>query len=246
MSREARRDAGQKWQELIERALREAPDAENETKLGRGYSRSLSIEQAFSFNRSRQESFGYITSLSIGSGVVQPDYVLDDPIGGLPAAPSATQSRQARPGLKVVGVLSEVSWELGVEDPITFSARISAVSKNAIMGVQYSSLPSVDVAVSWVVYEYDQAAFQYYVAFGSSTGGSGGRGVRGQIVKSVYDRALELRVGFEPASEVYAPQNFELEFTMRPVTGTPQVLYLGTSRLGRIFKTWGQAAAPSR
>lgn len=204
-------------------------------KLDGGFSRSLDVEQAFNFNRTRQVAFGYVTALTIGRVPLMADFTESDPSIAM-GTTSGTVSMQTAPNLKVVGAIESVSWELGTEDPIEFSIRISAMNKQKVMGVQYSTAAAVDVVVGFKVYEYDQAAFMYYIAFASSQSGTP---IQGQIKKSRGDSGLKLSVGFEPASEVWAPANFALSFTIRPKTLMPQQLYLGTSITGRLIKPWG-------
>lgn len=207
-------------------------------KLAGGYSRDLDVEQAFNFNRSRQRAFGYVTMMAIGPGApLLPDFTEMSPL--LPGGTAnLSNSTQTAPGLPVVGALASVRWELGTEDPIEFSLRISAKNQAAVLGFQYKTAAVVDVKIAFAVYEYSQASRNYYVAFGSAMMDRGSP-IMGQIVKSTDRQGLDLEVGFEPATEVWAPQNFLLRFSMRPKTLMPQTLYLGTSPLGKMVKTWG-------
>lgn len=215
--------------------LQERRQDRQKGKLDGGFSRDLDIQQAFNFNRTRQVAFGYVTALTIGRVPLVADFTESDPMMAMGSV-SATMATQEAPALKVVGAISSVSWELGTEDPIELSLRISATNKQMVLQVQYSTQAAVDVSVGFKVYEYDQGAFTYYTAFAS---GQTGQPIQGQIKKSRGDSGLKLKVGFEPAGEVWSPQNFELTFTMRPKTALPQQLYLGTSTTGRVIKTWG-------
>jgi hypothetical protein len=110
------------------------------------------------------------------------------------------------------------------------------------MGVQYTSEPSVDVRVAWVVYDYDQVAKGYFVAFSNSATGAASPPAQGLLIKTSKTKALDIKVGFEPATEIVTPQNYALEFTVRPKNGAASSLFIGTSRLGKLFKMWGVAS----
>ncbi|MCC5709543.1 hypothetical protein LH488_27955, partial [Klebsiella pneumoniae] len=85
---------------------------------------SLSLKQGFDFNRDAQESFGFLTPLTIGTPgsapavVIKSDFTVKSP---LTAAP-----------MNVVGVLSSYTWAGGASDPMTFKANISTGNKQLI------------------------------------------------------------------------------------------------------------------
>ena len=203
-----------------------------------GYSCSLDIEQAFNFSLARQRAVGFITKLELNRRPITPEFMIPGYLTGARARTTATNSTGAAGRQKSVAVLESIEWNLGDTDPIVFVARISALARQKISMVQYRLPISVDVTVSWVVYEYDEVRRKYYVSFATSPTGNGG------LVKCILQKtggALELGVGATPEKDIQMPRNYRLSFSIVPKKGPKQRLHLAAGVTLRMIKLWGGA-----
>jgi hypothetical protein len=176
------------------------------------------IYQGFNFKKDKQTPVGFISKLSIGDVSLTADQTCVDPL-------------QPVNTLRVVGVCSDVLWELGVTDALYFSAQISVANKQAVTELLYGTLTNVEVICQFVVFDYDPVAKTYFKAFQSKD-----VDLRGVLEKKGED--LNLSVADDVSTEVQAPENYAMSLGIKPQP-VAQTLTIATADQKNIVKAWG-------
>ena len=110
------------------------------------------VSQGFNFQKDSQCLVGHITQLKIGEKKYTADLTVQDP----------TKIGDDAGKVPVVGVLSNIYWQGGHADPITFNCRVSTGNKKESIILQHTSLSKTDVEFSFVIYEYDADSIEYF------------------------------------------------------------------------------------
>lgn len=205
------------------------------------YERELDLVQGYNFKKDVQNPVGFITKLSIGPASIEPDQTISTPMNKIGAVTNVA-AEESEGTLKVVSVLKKIKWDLGDTDPLEFEGTLSVTGKQMVMGLLYATMIDIQIAVSFVIYEYDPLYHQYYVAFsdtvsGSTDVGAAGAGVLGLIKKDGAN--LALTVSPTPSSDVQSPENYD--FTLQVVPWPKaQPLYLAAASTRKVTKPWGR------
>lgn len=173
------------------------------------------VSDGFNFASDRQDTFGYITSLTIGNSTLRSDLSGKDPTTGS--------------GLQTVAVLSRVNWNGGVSDPLTFVGQISTANKQAVAALSRTAT-NAQVQINFVVFTYDPIAKKYYKGFGSGA----------TSLKGLVGTSPQFSVSSSPSSDVSSPQNFAMSLAVLPQP-VSQTLQFATSATTSVVKRWGVA-----
>lgn len=179
---------------------------------------SLDIDQGYNFRKDRTLPVGYITAVKIGTKALAVDQTCKDPMN---------------PGtdLKVVAVLSNVSWGVGVTDALYFSGQISAPNRQDVQLLTYLDLTNVEVLFKFRVYNYDPVAKKYY-----QTLHTGDTEMKGILEKRGGD--LTMSVADDPSDTVQSPINYSFHVGIKPQP-TAQTITLATADQKNVVKAWG-------
>jgi hypothetical protein len=184
------------------------------------FRRSLDVYQGYNFKKDKTTAVGFITSLTIGADT----YAVDQAI--FPPTTPTTST-------KVVAVLSDVLWEMGPTDALYFSGQISITNKQTMLTAIYNALTSVEVDLKFSIYEYDQVAKKYIVAFTS-----GDTALKGVLEKRGDE--LNLSVADDMSTQVQSPENYTFNIGVKPQP-TAQTLTVTVADTKNITKAWGVA-----
>lgn len=177
---------------------------------------ALSAQQGFDHQKDPQASFGYVTSLTVGTTQLTPDLTVTD--GNLDRS-------------NVVGVLTGVAVSTAAGTPLEFQAQISAENQRVVSLLAHEPLSNTEVTVSLVTYSYDPGAGTYYRSLYSPTA------LRGQVATTKPGGPKVLQVSGEPSGEVTSPVNFAMTLGMVP--NGPQTLMVADSASGATPRQWG-------
>lgn len=180
---------------------------------------SCDINQMFDFQIDSQVKIGVLNSLTIGEQSYDADFQVTDPEN-----PSGT--------LNVVGVLSNIYYELGYDDPIQFSAQVSTANKNLLSTLVHTSLTNTSVEFEFTVYAYDPEPKVYYKAFHSND-----TVLHGMILNDGGE--LEIEMGSEQNMEVADPINFTFDLGVSPEDFEAQLVYIAMAVGMEIPRQWG-------
>jgi hypothetical protein len=177
------------------------------------------VYQAFNFQPDIQNSIGHIAKLKVAGKELKADMEVTNPedIKG--------------DNVKVVGVMSGISWEGGIADPISFSCQVSVTNKQELMVLQHSDLSSTEVEFQFKVFEYDPVKKQYFPSFHTDDAD-----LKGLIEKSGGD--LNLNIAQDQSTEVMQPLNFEFFLGVMPKE-EKQDVKMAVSVDGKFAKAWG-------
>ena len=111
-----------------------------------------SLEQAFHFKRDRQNTVGYVISLTIGTTPLLADLRLTNPLdpGGEPLA--------------AVGAIAELALSNPKTDPLYLDFAISEANQKHLQQLIHTQLSNTQVTIAITVDAYDPVAKAYYPA----------------------------------------------------------------------------------
>lgn len=128
-------------------------------------------------------------------------------------------------------MVSSISWDGELSDPINLSAQLSAANKNIVLNAISSFLSSTAVEFVFTIYDYDQIAKTYFKCFHTNK-----KTLYGTISKIT--QGLAIAITNEAGTEVANPENYRLDLGVTPLT-TQQELYLALSTARKFNKVWG-------
>jgi hypothetical protein len=184
------------------------------------FRRALDVVQGYNFKKDKSTPVGYITAITIGADTYTADQAVFPP-----TTPTTST--------KVVAVLSDVLWELGVTDTIHFSGQISITNKQTMLAAIYNNLTSVLCTFTFSIYEYDPVAKKYIVSFTSGTTTMNG-------ILEKRGSELNLTVADDASTEVQSPENYTFMVGIKPQPSA-QTLTITTADTKNISKAWGVA-----
>jgi hypothetical protein len=187
---------------------------------------TCNVSHGFNFQKDTQEIVGHITSLKIGTTEYGKDLAVQDP----------TKIGDDKGKVKVVGILSYISWNGGYADPVLFDCRLSIKNKQTAALQQHTTLSNTNVEMSFIVYDYDPLSESFYPAFHTNT-----QTVKGLLMKDS-DGALGFQIEMDQAQEVESPKNFVFSLGVLPQE-TEQELHLAVSNSDKFVKKWGVTVA---
>lgn len=182
------------------------------------FSLACNVYQGYNFKKDESVPVGFITAIKIGDKALAVDQTCKDPMN---------------PGtdLKVVAVLSDVSWNTGVTDTVHFSGQISAPNRQDVQLLTYLDLTKVEVLFKFRIYDYDPVAKKYYQTLHTSD-----TEMKGILEKNGSD--LNVSVADRPSGEVQSPINYSFQIGIKPQP-TAQTITLATADQKNVVKTWG-------
>lgn len=158
-------------------------------------SKSCDVSQAYNFQKDSQVCIGYINKIKLGDKQLTVDQKVKNPID--------------QKDVKVVGVLSGISWNGGYADPIAFSCQVSTDNKTNVKALVHGTLSKTDVELIFTVYDYDLKAKVYYKSFHTND-----EAQKGLIQKS--GGQLNLQVSDDQSSLVVSPANYTFAMAVMP------------------------------
>ena len=182
------------------------------------FSRNCSIDQGFNFRKDRTTPVGFITEMKIGTKALATDINVFDPMNPTTA-------------LKVVSVLSLITWGIGVTDPLEFAGQISVDNRQDITQLAYLDLSNVESLFKFQIYDYDPKEKKYYQCFTCK-----GTEMKGIIQKD--DADLHIGCSDDAGTEVKSPLNFGFYIGIVPQP-IAQSLTLATADQKNVVKNWG-------
>lgn len=174
--------------------------------------------QGYNFKKDRQSTVGFITALKIGGTALAVDQSVKDPTN-------------ATAELKVVAVLTDILWELGVTDALYFTGQVSVYNRQTLMDLIINSLTNIEVDFKFTIYEYDPVAKVYFKCFHCND-----TEMKGLLEKK--GEELNLTVADQASSEVQSPENYTFNTGIKPQP-TAQSLTIASSSKKNVVKAWG-------
>lgn len=178
-----------------------------------------SVSQGFNFQKDAQDSVGHVTALTIGDKTFAADLEITDP------------EDVASGKVKVVGVMSNIFWNGGFAEGISFSCQISTTNKTDASVLTNSELSNTNVEFQFNVYKFDPVEKKYYKAFHSND-----TALKGLVEKN--GSSLNISVSEDAGYEVTNPLNFDLSLGVNPQE-VKQDLHLAFSVSAKLAKGWG-------
>ena len=179
--------------------------------------------QGFNFEAGKQQTVGYITAMKVHDKTYPKVLEVTNP------------EDSAGPKLKVVGVITYISWK-GGSKPIALIARITSRVLQ-IAGRQTNDTASREVLndpsveFEFVIYQYDDKKEKYYKSFHS-----GSNTLKGLVEKR--GGYLDLDVNPSPSEVVSWPRNYELYISIVPHSEA-QDLHVAVAHDTTTIEKWG-------
>jgi hypothetical protein len=180
-------------------------------------SKNCSVFNAFNFKRDRHESIGHVTALKIGETQYTADLTLDEPI--------------EEADTKVVGAISNVTWEGGYAQPIQLTMQVSIDNKNLLATLIHTEMKSLKMEVTFTVYEYDRDAHCFYKSLHTNDAALA-------CLMQVQSHERVIYLSDEPGMEVEQPLNYQLMLGIVPEE-QQQEIHLAVSNTQKFVKPWG-------
>lgn len=183
------------------------------------YERPCDVHQGYSFQKDVQTTVGFIKKLKLGDADLAADQVVKSPL-----APADD--------LKVVAVMSHVSWNVGASTPVFFAGQISVKNRQTVAKLVYTSMTKIAIEIDFVVFEFDPAGNQnkYYQAFHSD-----GKAVKALVHKEQSN--LSLSVAYQPSEIIKSPMNYDFQIGLVPQV-EKQNLQMAVSVDGKFSVVW--------
>jgi len=178
------------------------------------------VSQGFNFAQDNQVCSGHLMKLKIGDKQFAADLEVGNPL-------DVTKK------VKVVAVLSGVSWEGGRGKAIKINGQISDKNKPNAAALMHSNLSNTEVKFQFDVFCYDKTAKKFYKCFHTNDAELSG------LVAKVGDK-LEIQVSDQEGLEVVSPTNYHFSLGVNPPAAA-QDLQLAFSTDVKQAKTWGVA-----
>ena len=181
---------------------------------------SCSVRQGFNFEKDAQILVGHINSLTVGGEPITADIEVTDPL-----------NVTAR--VKVVGVVSMISWEGGYADPVQFSCQVSLANKQKLSLLTHTKMSDTSVSYKFTTHDYDPVLKKYYKCFWAEAD------LTGLVQKS--GGSLNLYISADQSMEVVSPKNFTLSIGIMPTEDKAQEIHAAVSEPAKFVKQWGVA-----
>lgn len=183
---------------------------------------SMDVPQAFNFTKTTQAPVGFITTMTVGDLVLEPDLT--------------SLKNPEQPGEDiasgVVGVLEYCNWNTKTVGSVELVGHISAKNRSALAAKVWTDLTNVKVEFQCVCYGYDDDVepAKYYKAFWSDAA------LKGLLEKK--NDKLQLTLEKEKYTEVQSPALHRLGIKIKPQP-VVQPIQLATADTVNISKDWG-------
>jgi hypothetical protein len=183
------------------------------------FDKSCSVVQGFNFDKHRQDTVGFITSLEIGGQPLDADLkTISDPLNPTSVLPG------------VVAVLSNYSWDTSKVSSMYFSGQISTKNRQKIAEMMMGSWANIEVKFEFVIDEYELLTKKYFKS--ASVDGP----LLGLIEKNGKD--LNIDVGESPSAEVPSPENYPFRIGIK-AKSLEQRVNLAVGQQRSLTKAWG-------
>lgn len=182
------------------------------------FSKTCNVMQGFNFDKDKQMTVGFITSMKIGDTQLEAKITVKDP-----TAPTTD--------LPVVAVLSGTSWDIGPSTSISFGGQIDTKNKQKVALLTIKDLSKIEVLFKFKVYEFDPVANVYYLCMHCND-----TEMKGLVEKT--NDVLYLSVSDEASDQVKSPQNYSFSISITPKAEAQQV-HLATSNTDKVATAWG-------
>ena len=186
---------------------------------------ACSVIQGFNFQKDSQQYVGHINSLKIGDGdEFAKDIEVQDP----------SKIKEGEK-VKVVGVVSDIYWEGGFAQPISFNCQVSITNKKAASLLQHKEMSNTTVEFSFTIYEYDPVKKIFFKAFHTNE-----KAINGLVLK--HGGELDMAISMDESLDVPSPKNFAMYLGVMPKEEAQDV-QLAVSDDAKFTKAWGVAVA---
>jgi len=181
-----------------------------------------SLQQAFNFEKDKQVLVGHLVGITVAGKALTADIKLTVPTDNTTTA-------------DVVGAISHISWEGGYANPVHILCNISTKNKVEVAVLTHTNMTDTSVLFKFNVYQFDQVAKKYYLAFHTENAD-----MKGLILKEGGD--LALAIDEDPDMTVPSPLNYQFQISIMPQQ-IKQDLKVAVSDTDKFAKTWGVAVS---
>ncbi len=183
---------------------------------------SCSVGQGFNFQKDEQVLVGHIVYLKIGESELKADL-------------NVTNPEDVSKLVKVVGIVSQMSWEGGYAEPIQFNCQVSTDNKNTLATLTHKDMSNTEVLFKFAVFDYDPKAKKYFKCFHS-----GDEQLKGLVQKSGGD--LAMYIDMDQSMEVASPKNYSFSLGIMPQDKN-MAIQMAVSTDAKFAKKWGVEVA---
>ena len=176
---------------------------------------TLSAVQGFKFTKTSQSPAGFLTTFTLGTTTITPDFVVTNP--------TTLKSFNA------AVVLTSVSWSGKMFDPITIVGRISAKNRQAVIAWK-NNVTSTKSTFGVDCFAYDPISSQWFQNFHDQAG----------VMSAFVGKSgstLEISVSSTASTDVTIPINYKLTIIVAPQLVSQNFEY-ATSPTSSILKPW--------
>jgi len=179
------------------------------------------LAQGFNFKKDLQTTVGHIYALKIGETKLAADFT------------NIVDPEDVSKTVKVVGIISGISWNIGQAEPVSIAFNVSNANKVSLKDLTENKLSKTNVEIEFKIFEFDQADGQkkYYPAFHTN-----GASVKALLKKSGGD--LELAIQGDQDFTVQQPSNYCAYMAITP-EAMDQTLHTANSVTAKAATVWG-------
>ena len=161
---------------------------------------------------------GYLTYLKIGNLECASDITVTDPVN-------------LTGELKVIGVVSWLSWNENKDGPVVFAAQVSSNNKDSLTAFGKTDLTGIDIHFGFTLYDLDLKTGKYYPSLSPDN-----NVLRGII--DVENGHMLYYMSPDSGVDVTDPVNFNFQLGIKP-NDTVQKIMTASTPDKNSLKNWG-------
>jgi|688.fasta_scaffold12578_5 hypothetical protein len=178
-----------------------------------------SIRQGYNFERDQQVAVGHLVKMKIGTKELAQDTTLTGP-------------DTLKNDVKVVGVMSGMSWKGGYADPLYINCNISTTNQSNVLVLKHTTLVETEVEFNFNIFTFDPIKKKYYKCFHDN-----GTAMKGLILKQGNDLLMDVAENNDPT--VQSPLNYNFVIAIMPSEADAQTIHMAVSETDKFTKVWG-------
>lgn len=178
-----------------------------------------SIRQGYNFERDQQVTVGHLLKMKVAGKDLAVDTTLTGP-------------DTLKNDVKVVGVMSGISWGGGYADPIYINCNISTSNQSTILVLKHTSLVETEVEFHFCIFQFDPIKKKYYKCLHDN-----GTTMKGLILKRGSDLVMDVAEKNDPT--VMSPLNYNFSIAVMPSEEDAQTIHMAVSETDKFTKVWG-------
>ncbi|WP_232662893.1 hypothetical protein [Pseudonocardia sp. TRM90224] len=198
------------------------------------FRKSCDIGQTFNPTSQERNPVGVITRLTVGTTALVADISVTDPVQA--GALAGRGDPAGGPAIPIVAALGDVSWGLGALQPVAFSGVLSVRNRQLVSSYLAARSGDLKVSIGWTVFDFDELEGSYYVCFSTAAFATATSGIPAKL-RTVNPAGVRLAVDGTPITDITSPELYP--FTLEVGPATRGTLYLATSVIDKVAKSWG-------